>query len=146
MRLRFHCPACGADMESTGAAMGSKIPCPGCQIAVAVPRSGFSAGTQIGGFEIIRALGKGGMGDVYLAKQLSMNREIALKVLSAEFAAREGAVQRFIKEVHLAAKLEHANIVTAFDAGEDEGLYFMAMGYVRGTSLSARLSQQGTLV
>ncbi|MCX7010790.1 MAG: serine/threonine-protein kinase [Kiritimatiellaeota bacterium] len=125
--------------------MGANIACPRCNATVTIPRRGFSAGTQIAGFELIRILGEGGMGEVYLAKQLSMNREIALKVLSPEFAARKGAVSRFLKEVHLAARLEHANIVTAHDAGEDDGLYFMAMNFVRGQSLAARLEQTGVL-
>lgn len=119
--------------------MGTKIGCPGCSTPLAVPRSGFSPGTLIAGFEIVRPLGKGGMGEVYLARQLSMGREIALKVLSAEFAAIPGAVERFVKEVHVAAKLEHAHIVAAYDAGQDDGLHYMAMSFIPGQSLNAML-------
>ncbi len=146
MKLLFKCVSCGTDLESTGAAMGSKVTCPTCQTVFTVPNSDFAAGTQIAGFEIIRKLGDGGMGAVYLAKQLSMSREVALKVLSAEFASAEGAVPRFLKEVLMAAKLEHPNIVTAFDAGEDEGLYYMAMSYIRGQSLEEQLHQKGTFL
>ncbi|OQW96266.1 MAG: hypothetical protein BWK77_05595, partial [Verrucomicrobia bacterium A1] len=126
-------------MRTEGMAMGASVACPACSAALTVPNGDFAPGTRIAGFEIVRPLGKGGMGEVYLARQMSMGREIALKILSAEFAAQPGAVERFLKEVQVAARLEHPHIVTAYDAGEDDGLYYMAMHYIPGQSLAAIL-------
>ncbi|MCJ8331331.1 MAG: protein kinase [Lentisphaeria bacterium] len=95
-------------------------------------------GDKLAGFEILKLLGKGGMGNVYLAKQLSMNRSVALKLLNPELINPK-TVDRFFREVEMAAKLEHPNIVTAFDAGEENGHYYLAMSHVDGYDLSERL-------
>ena len=77
----------------------------------------------VGGFRILKLLGRGGMGEVYLARQLSMDREVALKILPSSVTEDEDAVHRFLQEVRMTARLEHPHIVTAFEAGEDEGVY-----------------------
>ncbi|MCH2174828.1 MAG: serine/threonine protein kinase [Lentisphaeria bacterium] len=98
-------------------------------------------GDTVGSFEIVKQLGSGGMGEVYLAKQVAMNREVALKVLNPEFTVNKQAVDRFFREVEVAAKLEHPNIVTAFDAGKQGPYHYLAMSYVDGYDLSSRLEK-----
>jgi len=110
-----------------------------------VPRTKLGPGTTVGGFRIKRLLGKGGMGEVYLARQLSMDRDVALKILPTSLTMDEEAVARFLQEVRMAARLEHPNIVTAHEAGEDSGVYYLAMSYVKGDTLGDLLADGGVL-
>src|SRR6266567_2289656 len=82
---------------------------------------------RLGDFEIIRQLGRGGMGVVYLARQVSLNRKVALKVLSGTLVMTPKAVQRFRREAEAAAKLHHTNIVPVYATGDEDGTYFYAM-------------------
>ncbi|MGE0639474.1 MAG: protein kinase [Thermoanaerobaculia bacterium] len=105
---------------------------------------------QIGPYEILGPLGKGGMGTVYKAMQPSLNRIVAIKVLPGDFAAEPERVARFHREAQTVAMLSHPNIVQIIDKGEDQGILYFAMEYVEGTSLDVvlrqrRLSLQETL-
>ncbi|MFH1922665.1 MAG: serine/threonine-protein kinase, partial [Planctomycetota bacterium] len=99
----------------------------------------------IGNYIILEKIGQGGMGRVYKARHRRMDRVVALKLLP--FAARESpeAVSRFGREIKAAARLIHPNIVTAHDADEDEGRYFLVMEYVAGSDLLALVRAQGPL-
>ncbi len=110
------------------------LSCPNCSGAVVIPGEDFRPGEIIGGFEIINILGKGGMGYVYLAKQSSMQRLVALKVIMKAVvgATDSGIIDMFNKEIQLSGKLNHSNIIKAIDAGETETCYFMAITYVDG--------------
>jgi len=101
--------------------------------------------TTVGGFKIKRLLGKGGMGEVYLARQLSMDRDVALKILPTSMTQDDEDVQRFLQEVRMAARLEHPHIVRAYEAGEDSGVYYLAMSYVKGDTLAELLAGGGVL-
>jgi molecular chaperone DnaK len=91
------------------------------------------------GFVIKRRLGVGGMGEVWLARQVSMDRDVALKILSPKLTGTADFIDRFRQEVKLAGKLNHPNIVTAFHAGDESGLYFLAMEFVDGVGVGDRL-------
>lgn len=145
MRITFSCLSCGAQLETRAEAVGAQVECPGCKAMIAVPRTQFGSGTTIGGFRITAFLGKGGMAEVWLATQLSLEREVALKVLPAHLGMQEDAVRRFLQEVRLLARLSHRNIVPAYEAGEDGGILFFAMAYVRGESLESRLRGVGVI-
>jgi tetratricopeptide (TPR) repeat protein len=93
-------------------------------------------GRRLGDFEVIREIGRGGMGIVYEARQISLNRPVALKVLNAAFDCDPRAVLRFRREAEAAAMLRHANIVPVFATGEEPGLYYYAMELVLGPSLN----------
>lgn len=94
------------------------------------------AGTVLAGYRIESELGRGNNGVVYLARQESLDREVALKVLLPELAAEPGYVTSFLREARLAARLDHPNIVQAYDAGPTpEGYYYFAMELVIGPSL-----------
>lgn len=105
------------------------------EVAPSIP--GMEPGRKIGNFEVKRKLGAGGMGEVWLAYQASMERHIALKLLSPVFVQDDNFVNRFLKEAKLYGKLEHPNIVSAHDAGVDNGVHYMAMSFVDGEDLSA---------
>jgi serine/threonine-protein kinase len=110
------------------------LSCPHCKGAVVMPNKDFHPGEIIGGFEIINILGKGGMGYVYLAKQSSMQRLVALKVVMKAVVGTTDSsiIDMFNKEIQLSGKLNHSNIIKAIDAGETESCYFMAITYVDG--------------
>src|SRR5947209_5446670 len=98
-------------------------------------------GERLGDFELVRELGRGGMGVVYEARQVSLNRKVALKVLSGGLGLTPRAVQRFRREAEAAAKLHHTNIVPVYAIGETDGTHFYAMELIEGPSLDHVLRQ-----
>jgi len=103
-------------------------------------------GRLLGGdFRIDGLIGVGAMGRVYAATQLSVERTVAIKVLPDELAANKGFVARFLQEARLAAKVEHPAVVRIYAAGEDEGIYYIAMEFLRGESLGDRLRGSGAM-
>ncbi|HMF15486.1 MAG TPA: protein kinase [Gemmataceae bacterium] len=99
------------------------------------------ANRRLGDFEILRELGRGGMGVVYEARQVSLNRKVALKVLSGGLGLTPRAVQRFHREAEAAAKLHHTNIVPVYATGEQDGTHFYAMELIDGPSLDHVIRQ-----
>lgn len=96
-------------------------------------------------YRILRSLGRGGMGDVYLASHQVMNRMVALKVIRKDLTMRPAAVQRFQREVQAAARLSHPRIVVAYDAEQTQGLHFLVMEYVEGMDLARLVAERGPL-
>ena len=105
---------------------------------------GLPAGRRLGPYEIVAALGAGGMGEVYRARDVRLERSVAVKVLPAELAADERYRQRFEREARAASALSHPNIAHVYDVGEQDGTHFIAMEYVEGETLRA-LSARGRL-
>ena len=95
---------------------------------------------SIGSYQIVRRLGQGGQGAVYLAEDSRLRRRVALKVLNGIPGLSEKAAQRFHREAEITASLDHPGISTAYDFGETDGTAWIAMRYVEGESLAARLS------
>ncbi|KPJ88331.1 MAG: hypothetical protein AMS18_13440, partial [Gemmatimonas sp. SG8_17] len=93
-------------------------------------------------YRIERELGSGGMATVYLAEDLKLNRQVALKVLRPELAAALGP-ERFVQEIDIAAKLTHPHILPLHDCGEAESFLYYVMPYVEGESLRDKLSKEG---
>jgi tRNA A-37 threonylcarbamoyl transferase component Bud32 len=102
-------------------------------------------GSNLAGYRIERVLGRGGMSVVYLAHDLRLKRKVALKLLAPELAQDEGFRSRFLRESQLAASLDHPNVVPVYEAGEVDGLLYIAMRYVLGTDLKALLRAEGAL-
>jgi formylglycine-generating enzyme required for sulfatase activity/serine/threonine protein kinase len=102
-------------------------------------------GLVIGAYKIIRKIGQGGMGMVFLAEHQRMERLVALKVLPPSVTKHLNAVERFHREVKAMARLSHPNIVTAFDADEARGLHILVMEYVDGQDLAALVKKRGPL-
>ncbi|HWG10199.1 MAG TPA: serine/threonine-protein kinase [Rhodanobacteraceae bacterium] len=96
---------------------------------------------QFGDYELLELVGEGGMGVVYRARQLSLDREVAVKLLSAGPWASKEFIARFEREAQNAARMQHPAIVTVYEVGSFEGMQFFSMRLVRGESLSARLKR-----
>ncbi|NQT16407.1 MAG: serine/threonine protein kinase, partial [Planctomycetes bacterium] len=99
----------------------------------------------LGDYVILDQIGEGGMGQVYKARHKVMKRVVALKTLPSAATKTERAVKRFHREVEVAARLIHPNIVTAYDAGESQGIHFLVMENVEGSDLTALVRTQGRL-
>ncbi len=100
-------------------------------------------GQTVDDFKVLRRLGQGGMGQVYLAEQVSLRRKVALKVLKPELAANEISLKRFESEALNVAQATHANIVQVYAVGVLEGLRYMALEYVEGLNLREYLAKKG---
>ncbi|MEA2180752.1 MAG: serine/threonine kinase PknH, partial [Solirubrobacteraceae bacterium] len=101
------------------------------------------AGTMIAGYRVGGVLGKGGMGVVYEARQLSLDRSVALKVLIPELSADPGFRERFRREGLIQARIDHPNIVAVYEAGDHDGALFLVMRLVRGTTLKELITPGG---
>ena len=99
-------------------------------------------GSKLAGYRIERLLGRGGMSVVYLAEDLRLQRKVALKLLTPELAEDERFRERFLRESRLAASIDHPNVIPVYEAGEAEGLLYIAMRYVEGTDLKKLLEQE----
>jgi protein kinase-like protein len=161
------CPACllKEALEAEGTMAAARLRCHACESTLvedarfcarcgtAVPAEPAAAGDTVRAaleaklqaqYRIVRLLGRGGMGAVYLARDLALDREVAIKVVKTDSSARE-IHDRLRREARTAAKLSHPNIVPLHAFGDVEGMPYFVMGYVRGESLAARLRRDGKL-
>ncbi|MDD5698962.1 MAG: protein kinase [Victivallaceae bacterium] len=122
--------------------MGKEVQCGHCDEVVTVPSSRLATGAVIGDFVLLEELGRGGMGVVYLAHQISLDRPSALKILQDNYANNAEFVVNFIKEARAAAKLNHPHIVQAYAVGEDEGIFYYAMEYIDGETMKDVLKRE----
>ena len=95
----------------------------------------MNPGTNLGRYEIRAKIGEGGMGEVYLARDTRLDRQVALKILPPELAARRDRTERFVREAKATAALNHPNIATIHEIGDEEGVHFIAMEFIDGVTL-----------
>lgn len=100
----------------------------------------INAGTKIGRYEIRSKIGEGGMGEVYLARDIELDRKVAVKILPAELAVNHDRMLRFKQEAKAAAALNHPNIGHIYENGEHDGTHFIAMEFIDGETLDARIN------
>ncbi len=136
----FTCPHC-QNIFQAEKRPNAVLLCPHCNGVVLIPEDELKPGTLVGGFEIVRLLGRGGMGNVYLASQMSMQRLVALKLLSSGLVDDPNILSQFKSEVQLSGKLQHPNIITAIDAGEENNTLFLAVNYIDGEDYEKRMNR-----
>jgi serine/threonine protein kinase len=103
------------------------------------------APSRLGGYRIVRMLGRGAMGAVYQARQISLDRDVALKTIRGRLADNPASLARFIREAYAAAQLSHHNIVQIYDFGEEDGQHYFSMEWVRGGSLGDLVREKGAI-
>ena len=101
----------------------------------------LASGTRLGPYEILSALGAGGMGEVYRARDTRLDRTVAVKVLTHTLAADASFRERFAREARVISQLEHPNICSLYDVGDHDGTAFLVMQFLEGETLSSRLSR-----
>jgi serine/threonine protein kinase len=162
-RKVIYCPGCTAKYNVFKHRGATRVKCRKCGEMIEVPKR-FSEmapeerqarvqegkpryetkafmGKVVGGYKILEELGCGEMGVVFKARQLSLDRVVALKVLPAEVTRDKESVDRFLREAKSAGKLQHPNIVQVYDIGETGGLYYYSMEFIEGKSLASILPQ-----
>jgi eukaryotic-like serine/threonine-protein kinase len=123
---------------------GSAVPASSKAPAAGAPL-GPQGRTELGDFRIVRKLGQGGMGEVFLAHQISLDRPAALKVLAKHLADKPDSVKRFYREARAMAKIDHPQAVRVFAVDEADGVHYVAMELVDGKSLQDWMNQLGRL-
>lgn len=154
------CPSCGSSQDAGGLATVTSDPSSRAAVAKATSRSSrtssassssvssgrFLPGTLLATrYRIIAILGRGGMGEVYRADDLTLNQPVALKFLPEATTHDEAALERFRNEVRIARRVSHPNVCRIYDIGEAEGLAFLSMEYIDGEDLGSLLRRIGRL-
>ena len=111
------------------------------QYSFLAPPQGTDELGRLGSYRILKVLGAGGMGVVFQAEDTHLRRRVALKVMKPEAAGKQSARERFLREARAAANLEHDHIVSIYQVGEESGVPFLAMQWLKGMSLEDRLRQ-----
>ena len=102
----------------------------------------LAPGTKLGRYEIRAKIGEGGMGEVYLAQDTKLDRKVALKIFPTEFTSNQDRMRRFTREAKAAAALNHPNIGHVYEIGEHEGVHFIAMEFIDGITLGAKIHRE----
>jgi serine/threonine protein kinase len=152
-RQAFLDKACGSNLQlrreiesllATTNKLGDFIETPAMEVAaqsLAEDSDLYFTGKQIAHYKIISLLGSGGMGEVYLAEDLRMHRKLALKLLPAHFTQNTDRIVRFQRESRAVSALNHPNIITIYEIGEDQGIHFIASEFIEGDTLRKKINR-----
>jgi serine/threonine protein kinase len=132
------CPKCGNLIDVTGLDAGDGITCPYCANQFPITR-------QFGNFLLERQVGVGGMGAVYLGKDITLNRTVAVKVLKPDLVADQKFLATFLREAEITASLNHPNIVQVYAFGQHDGVYYMVVEYISGGTLDDKIAERGQI-
>lgn len=102
----------------------------------------FGKGKHFGHYEIIEQIGAGGMGEVYLAQDKKLDRQVAIKILNESFAKHESNLNRFIQEAKAASALNHPNILVIYEVGEDRNTNYIVSEFIKGQTLAGVISEE----
>lgn len=146
MIIPYYCPHCGKEMQGELSAANTDAACSHCLERSKIPPTGPAPGVVLGGgFRIDRKIRSGSIGDVYLGFQSSMDRQVMIKILPREDMNDPETVGRFQREVKLTAGLQHPNLLSAIDAGEDCGFLYMVTPWRDGVTLEKYLEENKKL-
>lgn len=136
--------SCGKEFNVTGYPVGYKFECPQCHAFCVITDydETLMPGTVLGDFVVEKRIGRGGMGIVYLGRQLSLDRPVAIKALKQSIATNESLIYRFTKEAKTAAQIIHNNIVQIYYVGKERDTFFIAMEYVDGNSVRELINEE----
>ncbi len=137
-RLMNACPTCGEVIDVSACSPYSKVLCPNCRTPIRV-RAEFLQ------FKIEEKIGEGGMSRVFRAIDQTLDRQVALKILNADFSKDAKRTEEFEREAKITAVISHPNVVKVYSAGRDQDHYFIAMELVGGGSLDERIQEEGAL-
>lgn len=139
--------SCGKEFNVKGYPEGYKFACPKCHALciLADHEEELKSGTTLTDFVIQKRIGRGAMGIVYLGKQISLARPVAIKALKPSVARNEGFIQRFTQEARTAAQIIHNNIVQVYYVGKEGKTFFIAMEYVDGRSVRQLINEEKIL-
>ena len=143
--MKLYCDTCKKAFSPEIGEGSTAVPCPECGKDIPVPEKKVAPGVVIGDFLIEQPLSHGGMGEVYIARQLSLDRPVALKVLQDKFTSDREYIDGLFREARAAAKITHPNIVQAYAVGEEDGVYYFAMELIRGETFKQILKKQEIL-
>jgi len=132
------CARCNNVIDVTGLEPGDGITCPYCGNEFVITR-------QFGNFLLERQVGAGGMGTVYLGRDVTLNRVVAVKVLKPDLVSDQKFLATFLREAEITASLNHPNIVQVYAFGEHEGIYYMVVEYISGGSLDDKIAKLGRI-
>ena len=102
-------------------------------------------GTRLGHYQILSQIGAGGMGEVYLAHDTKLDRQIAIKLLPADLASKPDRLRRFVQEAKATAALNHPNIAHVYEIDEADGYHFIAMEFIEGATLREKIQERTSL-
>jgi eukaryotic-like serine/threonine-protein kinase len=140
---KFTCGICNGRISVDFEMCGDTIECPHCSNMIMVPLTGIKAGMSVDKYHLKKRIGMGAMGEVWLAIEPASGRNVAIKILSPTLTRNGMFVQRFQREVALAAQMIHPNIITTFDGGVDRGIYFLVTNYIDGDNIDQILRRDG---
>ena len=144
MLIKFDCPFCGEDLASESSERGHEVDCVECGKEFNIPLDGaLEVGNIIDDHIVLKQIGEGSMGRIYLAEHLLMGRQVALKTISPQVRFQDGTVEQFMKELQNSAILQHPNIVTTYNAGYKDGVHFITMQYIEGVDLHDVVDRTG---
>lgn len=132
------CPECEQEIDVSELSPFAKTVCPHCDQSIRVR-------TSLGVYQLKRLLGQGGMSQVFLAVDTTLNREVALKVLHRSLMENAGLAAMFEREAKLTASINHSNVVRVYTVGQDQGNFFIAMEVVDNVSLEEKINGQGSV-
>ncbi|MBR7104653.1 MAG: protein kinase [Lentisphaeria bacterium] len=143
--MKLYCDACAKPITPEIPEGAAAVPCPLCGKEIPVPEKNVAPGVVIGDFLIEKPLSHGGMGEVFVARQLSLDRPVALKVLRDKFSGDKEYIDGLFREARAAAKLTNPHIVQAYAVGEEDGIYYFAMELIRGETFKQILKREKIL-
>ncbi|MEI6424372.1 MAG: serine/threonine-protein kinase [Lentisphaerota bacterium] len=141
MKNTYVCPSCKEEFDWDDSLDQTMIRCPECETEMVAPAPMLEKDAIVGDYRIIERIGIGGMGEVYLAEQKSMQRPVALKILQEDLVQDKAYLDRFYREVRTLAQIEHQNVVRAIEAGADGNVYYFSMTFVEGKDIKRMLDE-----